>query len=81
MDVQSTILQIMNDLQAVLHRQGWPRNDIEIVMERMMASMPPDVKGNAKKQVDWLTEQANRLCLTPLNPIPTTSILTMLKST
>ena len=32
-------LQIMNDLQAVLHRQGWPRNDIEIVMERMMASI------------------------------------------
>jgi hypothetical protein len=54
-------LQIMNDLQAVLHRQGWPRNDIEIVMERMMASMPPDVKGNAKKQVDWLTEQYSRI--------------------
>ena len=52
-------LQIMSDLQAVLHRQGWPRNDIAISMERMMQSMPPDVKGNAAKQTQWLLEQHN----------------------
>jgi hypothetical protein len=52
-------LQIMSDLQAVLHRQGWPRNDIAISMERMMQSMPPDVKGNATKQTQWLLEQHN----------------------
>ncbi len=54
-------MQIMQDLQAVLHRQGWPRNDIKILMERMMASMPAEAKNSVKKQREWLTGRYNEI--------------------
>jgi hypothetical protein len=50
-------MQILQDLQSVLHHQGWPRNDIKIVLERIMQAMPPDVKGSAVKQKQWLKEK------------------------
>jgi hypothetical protein len=50
-------LQILQDLQAVLHHQGWPRNDIEILLDRVFQAMPPDVKASAKKQQEWLKEK------------------------
>lgn len=49
-------LQILQDLQAVLHHQGWPRNDIKIMLERVLTRMPQDVKAGKRKIEDWLTE-------------------------
>lgn len=51
-------MQILQDLQAVLRHQGWPRNDVKILVDRIMSVMPPDVKsGGAVKQQKWLKEQ------------------------
>jgi len=54
-------MQILQDLQAVLHHQGWPRNDIKILMERTMAAMSADVKANVTKQKQWLSDQWNEI--------------------
>jgi hypothetical protein len=54
-------MQILQDLQAVLHHQGWPRNDIKILMERTMAAMPAEVKANVTKQKQWLSDQWNEI--------------------
>jgi hypothetical protein len=64
-------MQIMQDLQAVLHRQGWPKNDISIDLERMVASMPASVKsGTEKKRQEWLNDRINeiRTAMDNLNP-------------
>ena len=54
-------MQIFQDLSAVLHHQGWPRNDVKILLERMMSAMPPEVQANPKKQREWLTERWNEI--------------------
>jgi len=54
-------MQILQDLQAVLHHHGWPRNDIKILMERTMAAMSADVKANVTKQKQWLSDQWNEI--------------------
>jgi len=51
-------MQILQDLQSVLHHQGWPKNDIKIVLERVMNAMPPQIKGaGPEKQQEWLDSQ------------------------
>ena len=54
-------MQILNDLQAVLHHQGWPRNDISINLERLMTTMPPGIKNDKKKTAEWLDENWTRI--------------------
>lgn len=51
-------MQILQDLQAVLHHQGYPKNDIKILLERAMNAMPPQVKqAGPEKQEEWLDAQ------------------------
>lgn len=53
-------IQTLQDLQMVLHRQGWPRNDIKILMERLLAIMPPEIKaGGDKKMREWLSDRVS----------------------
>lgn len=54
-------MQILQDLQAVLHHQGYPRNDISIQLERLMAICPASVKNNPKKLNEWLTQRYNEI--------------------
>jgi len=63
-------IQTFQDLQMVLHRQGWPRNDIKMLMERLIAYMPADVKGNAEKEIGWLNDRRDEIvsALNNLNP-------------
>ena len=64
-------MQIMQDLQAVLHHQGFPKNDISIDLERMVASMPASVKsGTEKKRQEWLNDRIAeiRTAMDNLNP-------------
>jgi hypothetical protein len=63
-------MQILQDLQAVLHHQGWPRNDIKILLERILQAMPPDVKGSAVKQREWLKERWDEIVNTFKNLEP-----------
>lgn len=55
-------MQILQDLQAVLHHQGWPRDDYEINLERMMTYCPPHIKSNPLELDKWLKEQHNNVC-------------------
>lgn len=55
-------MQILQDLQQVLHHQGWPRNDIKILLERVMNAMPPQIKSSSpEKQEEWLEKQWNNV--------------------
>ena len=50
-------LQILQDLAAVLHHQGWSKNDISINMERLLKIMPSDVRSSVVKQREWLKQK------------------------
>jgi len=50
-------MQILQDLQAVLHHQGYPRNDIAIDLERLMTICPAHIKQDATKLKEWTTAQ------------------------
>ncbi len=63
-------MQIFQDLAAVLHHQGWPRNDVKILLERMMKAMPPEIQANPKKQREWLKERWNEIKETMENMEP-----------
>lgn len=54
-------MQILQDLQAVLHHQGWPRDDYQIDLERMMTYCPQHIKNDSKKLEEWLKEQYNNV--------------------
>lgn len=54
-------IQILNDLQKVIHNQGWPRYDISIVTDRLMQICPPDVKADQKKFAEWVQEHIDWL--------------------
>lgn len=54
-------MQILQDLQAVLHHQGYPRNDISIDLDRLMTICPAHVKNDPKRLNEWLTEQYNQI--------------------
>lgn len=54
-------MQILQDLQAVLHHQGYPRNDITIVLERLMTYCPAHIKNDPKKLDEWLDSQYNNI--------------------
>jgi len=54
-------MQILQDLQAVLHHQGYPKNDISIVLEQMMAICPPNVKNSSVELEKWLDAQYNNI--------------------
>jgi len=49
-------IQVLNDIQQVLHNQGWPREDISIDLEKLMTMIPPEAKSDSKKQREWLKE-------------------------
>lgn len=54
-------MQILQDLQAVLHHQGYPRNDISIDLERLMTYCPAHIKNDPKKLQEWLDSQYNNI--------------------
>lgn len=54
-------MQILQDLQAVLHHQGWARNDIEIDLEKLESYCPPEHKNNAVKKYEWLQAECERI--------------------
>jgi hypothetical protein len=54
-------MQILQDMQAVLHHQGYPRNDISIDLERLLSHCPPSVRNNPQELDKWLKEQYNNI--------------------
>lgn len=54
-------LQVFNDIHAVLHHQGYAKNDISIDVEKLMQICPPHIKNDAKKLDEWLNAQINNV--------------------
>lgn len=54
-------LQVLQDLQKVIHNQGWPRYDVKILREALLASIPPSVKADPAKAKKWVQERVNEI--------------------
>jgi len=54
-------MQILQDLQAVLHHQGYPKNDVSISLEKMIALCPPNIRNNPVELDKWLGEQYDNI--------------------
>jgi hypothetical protein len=54
-------MQILQDLQAVLHHQGYAKNDITIDLMKLESYCPPDIKSNMKKKYEWLQAECARI--------------------
>lgn len=50
-------MQIFQDLQAVLHHQGYPKNDVSIEVEKLMQICPPHIKNDSVELTKWLNTQ------------------------
>jgi hypothetical protein len=54
-------MQMLQDLQAVIHHQGWPKRTFKLVTETVMKNMPSSVKGDQKKQKEWVAARIQEL--------------------
>lgn len=54
-------LQLLNDLKAVVHNQGFPRLDIKIIEEVLLKRMPIAIRNNEKQKSKWLNEKLTEI--------------------
>jgi hypothetical protein len=54
-------LQVLNDLKAVIHNQGYPRLDIKIVEEVLLKRMPIAIRNNEKAKSKWLNDKLSEI--------------------
>ncbi|MCR8656941.1 hypothetical protein [Paenibacillus endoradicis] len=54
-------LQVLQDLKAVVHNQGYPRLDISIMEEIMIKNMPKSIANDPTKQSAYLKERMEEI--------------------
>jgi hypothetical protein len=54
-------LQILADIKAVVHNQGYPRFDIKIVEEVLLQRMPIGIRNNEVEKQKWLNNKLNEI--------------------
>ncbi|WP_426455310.1 hypothetical protein ACP26L_36430 (plasmid) [Paenibacillus sp. S-38] len=54
-------LQVLNDIKAVVHNQGYPRFDIKILEEVLLKRMPISIRNNEKEMQIWLNARLNEI--------------------
>jgi hypothetical protein len=54
-------LQVLNDLKAVVHNQGYPRLDIKIIEETLLKQMPREYMTNPGLKQQWLSTKMNEI--------------------
>lgn len=54
-------LQVLNDIKAVVHNQGYPRFDIKILEEVLLRRMPIGVRNNEEESQKWLNSRLNEI--------------------
>ncbi|WP_145052803.1 hypothetical protein [Paenibacillus xylanexedens] len=54
-------LQVLNDIKAVVHNQGYPRFDIKILEEVLLRRMPIGVRNNEEESQKWLNGRLNEI--------------------
>jgi hypothetical protein len=50
-------LQVLQDLKAVVHNQGYPRMDVTILEEIILKNMPAQFKNDPNAQRQWLAQR------------------------
>lgn len=50
-------IQVLQDLQAVVHKAGYPRLDLKLLEEILIKNAPPMIKNDAKKLAEWLNQR------------------------
>lgn len=53
--------QVMEDIKAVIHNQGYGKYDIKIVEEVLLKRMPITIRNNEVKKQEWLNNQLNTI--------------------
>lgn len=53
--------QVMEDIKAVIHNQGYGKYDIKIVEEVLLKRMPIQIRNNESKKQEWLNGQLNTI--------------------
>lgn len=63
-------LQVLQDLKAVVHNQGYPRLDISMLENIVLKNIPAQYKNNPDAQHKWLTERMKEMLnhFNSLNP-------------
>lgn len=54
-------LQILEDLKAVVHNQGYGKFDIKIIEEVLLKRMPVNIRNNEKKKQEWMNERLTEI--------------------
>lgn len=54
-------LQVLNDIKAVVHNQGYPRFDIKVLEEVLIKRMPIGIRNNDKEKQKWLNAQLTKI--------------------
>lgn len=52
-------LQVLNDIKAVVHNQGYPRLDLVIIEEVLLKRMPISIRNNEEKKEKWMNDRLN----------------------
>lgn len=50
-------MQVLNDIKAVVHNQGYPRFDISVLEEVLLSRMPISIRSNEEKKQEWLNSK------------------------
>lgn len=50
-------IQVLQDLQAVVHKAGYPRIEITLLEEILIKNAPPMFKNDAKRLAEWLNQR------------------------
>lgn len=56
-------LEVLNDIKAVVHTQGYPRLDIEILEELILKRMPIQIRSNPDEavRIKWMQQQIDAI--------------------
>jgi len=54
-------MQILQDLQLVVHKAGMPRVDVELLEEILIKNAPPAIRNDAKKLTAWLNARKSAI--------------------
>lgn len=54
-------MQILKDIKAVVHNQGYPRFDIKVLEDVLLKRMPIGIRNNEKEKQKWLNSQLENI--------------------
>lgn len=54
-------MQVLQDIKAVVHNQGYPRMDVSMMEEIMLKNMPTQLKNDPNKQKTWLNDRMTEM--------------------